>query len=326
VTKPFKFSILTLCSCFALYCFTLITFHLPGIFFESTPQNWLIFWRIDVPRVLLSILVGGTLAILGLIFQALFQNPMASPYTSGVSSAAALGAGLMLFSANFEDYFPWLSLTGGAFVSAGLALGMLLLLIKLRPFLDPSSLVLCGLVCNYFFSSLLLLVQYFSDPSQLYALSHWLMGNLNTIGYQTSIIIAACSVTGLIFFGSKHKALDLACLGDEVAITKGLNIAALRRDLLIVGSILVTVLVAHVGPIGFVGIIVPHISRILTGYSHKVNFYPTFILGAIFLSLSDLIARSCLEQTELPVGLITSLIGAPIFIFMLIRSKTYKFS
>ena len=203
---------------------------------------------------------------------------------------------------------------------------MLLLLIRLRPLLDPSSLVLCGLVCNYFFSSLLLLIQYFSDPSQLYALSHWLMGNLNIVGYQKIAVIGLCALVALWFFGNKHAELDLACLGDEIAVSKGLDITKFRRNFLIAGSILVTILVAHVGPIGFVGIIVPHVTRIFMGHSHRINFYPTFILGALFLSLSDLIARHCQEQTELPVGLVTSIVGAPIFILLLIRSKTYKFS
>jgi iron complex transport system permease protein len=322
----FKLQKATLFSCLGLYCLILLTFYLPGFFSEGIPQNWFIFWQIDLPRVLIGLIVGGTLAILGLVFQALFQNPMASPYTSGVSSAAALGAGLILFSSNLQLDLPWLSLTGGALISAGFALAMLLLLIRLRPLLDPSSLVLCGLVCNYFFSSLLLLIQYFSDPSQLYALSHWLMGNLNVIGYEKVILLGLCSFVALVFFGVKHKALDLACMGDELAITKGLDITKLRRNLLVSGSILVTLFVANVGPIGFVGIIVPHIARIFSGYSHRENFCPTFILGAIFLSLSDVIARHCLEQTELPVGLITSIVGAPIFILLLIQSKTYKFS
>ncbi len=300
-----------------------------GLFWGITDlkqeQFDLILFDIRIPRLLTVLMTGGILALLGLIFQALFQNSLASPYTSGVSAAAAFGAGLATYSNISISILGISSVTVGALLATIFALVMILTILKLMPEINSSALVLCGLICNYFFSSLLLMIQYLSDPGQLYGLTRWLLGNIVYYGYSQAIILAVIGATSLLYFYRSREQLDLMSLGDEIALSRGVDVNKLRKKLLILTSVITAILVAMVGPIGFVGIIIPHITRIYFGFSHGRNVMASFILGALFLSLCDVLAYSVLAQTELPIGLITTLIGAPVFIVLLIRNKTYKF-
>lgn len=290
-----------------------------------TPAESTIFWEIRLPRALMAFLVGASLSLCGLLYQSFFRNPLASPFTLGVSSGASLGA---LLNIKFGLITGLYSISGNsimAFTCAILTL-IIVFLISRRSYLsEQGSMLLVGLSISYLFSSLILLVQYLSNSSENFQISRWLMGGLES-STMIGVIGVALFLSLLIIFMFKFSwELDLISIDEELATSRGINIPRIRNYLFLISSAVVGIIVSIAGPIGFIGIIIPHLSRFFVGNRHKNLILFSLFIGGGLLSICDLFSRLIIAPAEIPVGVITAIIGAPFFLFVLTGSKRLRF-
>ncbi len=293
---------------------------------DSSSPDALILWSIRLPRLALGWVAGSGLALAGVLLQALFRNPLASPYTLGISSGAALGAGLVLAAAGglAGGGAAWLTqggAQGGALLGAALA-GLLVFLLGRRSrAAGGTGLLLAGVAVGFTLSSLLLLVQVLADPSQSLRILRWLMGGLDAAAWNHLPLPAL--VVGLAALGAwvGARPLDLLSLGEETAHTRGLAVARLVAAVFWTSTALVAVVVAVCGPIGFVGLMAPHAARLLVGPGHRRLLPAALLLGGAFLVLCDALARAVAAPAELPVGVITACLGGPLFLILLLRDS-----
>jgi iron complex transport system permease protein len=286
---------------------------------RGTDPAAIIFWQIRVPRVLAACVGGAGLALGGAVFQAIFRNPLATPYTLGVASGASLGVaaasslGLSLVVAGLS------TTTVAAFAGALLAVGVVWMLIRLRPNLSSTALLLAGVAMNFFFSSLILFMQYTASLGDSYRIIRWLMGGLGGVDLRTLVHMTPAVVLGALVVARHARGLDLLSTGTEIAASRGLAVNRTRTVLFLATSVMVGGVVATCGPIGFVGMMAPHICRLLVGSHHRSLLPASALFGGAFLVLCDTAARVVLQPTELPVGVITAFLGAPFFLWLLVR-------
>jgi iron complex transport system permease protein len=276
-----------------------------------------IFFLARLPRAVAAALVGGTLAAAGVVFQGLLRNPLATPYTLGVSAGASLGA---MVAITFGAAFPVASVATASLVGAFIAVTVVYVLASVRQHgMSTTVLLLAGVTLNSFFSALILFVQYLSDFAQTFRALRWLMGDLDVAGY--GAILASLPLIGIAFvtFVWLARPLNLLSLGAEAAGTRGLDVHRTQRIAFFSASLATGAAVAVGGPIGFVGIIVPHLVRLLVGADHRLVLPASTLFGGAFLVACDVIARTALAPIELPVGIITALIGGPFFLWLLVR-------
>lgn len=288
--------------------------------FENSGKNT-IFWQIRVPRVLLGFISGAVLAVSGMVFQALFRNPIASPYTLGVAGGASLGATIYIV-AGLPLYFWGFSLT--AFFSFAGALAAIFLVYSFSAWLrnfDSNVMILCGVVISFFFSSLIMFMQYLTDYTNTFKITRWTMGGLDTVGYEAVGNTVAFFIIGLIVIRFFIHDLNLISIDEELAISRGVNVVRVKKMLFIMTSLMIGVVVAFCGPIGFIGIVAPHISRMLVGASHGKLMTASILIGGIILVLCDTIGRLIMWPVELPVGIITSLVGGPFFLWLMVKKN-----
>lgn len=276
-----------------------------------------IIFDIRLPRTLLAIGVGGGLSVAGAVFQSLLMNPLADPYILGVSSGGSFGAVLALFLG--------LSFLGVQLLSfAGAAAVILLVLIVGHKYgrLQQNILLLSGVMIGAFFgAAILLLITLMNDT--LRTAIYWLVGNLSmadAFGAYYVLIVSLVISLGLII--NSHK-LNLLAMGDEDASNLGLSVRYVKSLIYLFSSLLVGVIVSISGVIGFVGLLIPHVTRLLFGADNRIVMPASFLIGASFLILADTIARTIISPAELPVGALTAIIGAPIFIYLLKRKNNY---
>ncbi len=290
----------------------------------SPPSSGLeseIFWRLRAPRVAVSYLAGAALALAGVVFQSMFRNPLATPFTLGVASGAALGA-----SAAIRLGFAW-SISGlsstaffafaGAMVSTLLVYGVG----RLRQGTTPVTMLLAGVAVSFLFSSVNLFIQYVSDFTQTFRIVRWLMGGLEVVGFGSVLEMLPLMAAGALATAVSLRELNLLATGEEIAASRGVDVPAIRRRLFVAVSLMVGGVVAVCGPIGFVGIMVPHIIRLLVGDDARVLAPASFLFGGIFLTVCDTAARTIIAPAEIPVGVITALLGGPFFLWLLTRSR-----
>lgn len=283
-----------------------------------------IFWSLRVPRVVAAFLAGAGLALSGMAFQALFRNPLATPFTLGVASGAALGAALYVRSGLSFALFSISGLSLSAFAGA---LGAILLvygLTQARSGFSVASMLLAGVAISFFFSSIILFIQYMSDFAQSFHILHWLMGSLAVTGVETVLEILPFVISGALIILFLSQELNLLATGELLAVSRGLNIRKVRSLLFFLTSLTVGGIVASCGPIGFVGMMVPHICRLLVGADHRFLTPATILFGGSFLTLCDTLARTLIAPAEIPVGVITALLGGPFFIWLLLRRASEK--
>jgi len=282
-----------------------------------------IFFLARLPRSLAAALVGGTLAAAGVVFQGLLRNALATPYTLGISAGASFGA---MFAITFGSAWPvlaWTGVTGASLAGAMLAVLVVYALASARHSgLSTTVLLLAGVTMNSFFSALILFVQYLSDFTETFRALRWLMGDLDVAGYQP--IIGALPLIGIALIACVWLArpLNLLSLGADAAATRGVDVRRAQRVAFFSGSLATGAAVSIGGPIGFVGIIVPHLVRLVVGADHRLVLPASFFFGAAFLVVCDVASRTVMAPLELPVGIITAIIGGPFFLWMLIRKKT----
>jgi iron complex transport system permease protein len=296
---------------------------LPRVFDTSVPfadnLDAQIFFLARLPRALAAALVGGTLAAAGVVFQGLLQNPLATPYTLGVSAGASLGA---MIAITFGASLPFVGVTGASLSGAALAVLIVYGLAQARHRgLSTTVLLLAGVTLNAFFSALILFVQYLSDFAQTFRAIRWLMGDLDVAGYGSMLAAAPFIVVAFAAFAWLARPLDLLTLGADAASSRGVNVAMAQRVAFFSASLATGAAVSVGGPIGFIGIIVPHLVRLVVGAGHRLVLPAATFFGATFLVLCDTLARTLLAPIELPVGIITALIGGPFFLWMLMRGR-----
>jgi iron complex transport system permease protein len=279
----------------------------------------IIFWQIRVPRVLAACIGGAGLALGGAVFQAIFRNPLATPYTLGVASGASFGVAAVS-SLGLSMVVAGLSTTTvAAFVGALLAVGVVWMLMRLRPNLSSTALLLAGVAMNFFFSSLILFLQYTASLGDSYRIIRWLMGGLGGVDLKTLVHMTPAVALGALVVARHARGLDLLSTGTEIAASRGLAVNRTRTVLFLATSVMVGGVVATCGPIGFVGMMAPHICRLLVGSHHRSLLPASALFGGAFLVLCDTAARVVLQPAELPVGVITAFLGAPFFLWLLVR-------
>ncbi|NOZ60207.1 MAG: iron ABC transporter permease [Calditrichaeota bacterium] len=295
---------------------------LTDIFSRSGDQVYSdVFWKIRLPRVLTAFLAGAALAISGMVFQAMFRNPLATPFTLGVSSGAAFGAAIYV---KIGLFFAFLGFSGQilfAFLGAFLSVIFVYGISRLKKGFTTNSMLIAGVAINFFFSSLILFIQYLSDFSRSFQIIRWLMGGFEMIGFRPVLTLLPVVFFGsLIIFFLTHE-INLLSLGEDIALSRGSDVQKLKIFLFFAISLMVGSVVAISGPIGFVGMMAPHICRLLVGNDHRFLAPVTFFFGGAFLLFCDILARTLISPAEIPVGVITSLLGGPFFLYLLIRSK-----
>jgi iron complex transport system permease protein len=281
-----------------------------------------IFWRLRLPRVLLGLLAGGALAIGGAGFQALFRNPLAEPYTLGVASGAALGAVLaqQLGPVDLLGRLPVVAVA--SFIGAITVSAVILGLAAGPRGVRSQTLLLAGIAMSLSCSALILFVQYWADFTRTFRMVRWMMGGLSVVGWREVAWVAVWVVLGSAVILSRRWELNQLLAGEETAASRGVDLARLRLLVLGATSAMVAAVVAVTGPIGFIGLVVPHLLRRWRGADHLFLLPACLAGGGAFLTLCDLAARRVMAPAELPVGVLTALLGGPFFLWLLIRRRS----
>lgn len=287
-------------------------------------ENWSkaqfnIIWLIRFPRVLLAVFVGAGLSVVGVTMQALVRNPLADPYLLGISSGASVGAVAALAFGVFAFAGPY-AISLGAFLGSLLTFLIVFLLAQNKGRLSPMRLVLSGIAVAYFFSGLTSFMTLTSDQQELArAVLAWLLGSLAGTDWAELILPGAALVLGSLYLVLQARSLNALSQGDETATTLGVDTTRFRRQLFLVVSLLTGTMVAVSGAIGFVGLMIPHVARLLVGADHRRVLPVSIFAGSIFLIWVDMVARIAFDPIELPVGVITALLGGPFFLWLLHR-------
>ena len=273
--------------------------------------------ELRLPRVLLAALAGGGLAVAGTAFQALTRNPLADPAVLGVAGGAALGAVLGQLWGLEGSLAATVGLSIAAFAGALLAASTVYLIAASGGALPVQTLLLAGVITGLFFSAVITLVVSLVDFARLGGILHWLMGSLGVVGYRAVGVVAVGTAIGTAMIYAQARALNLLALGEESALQLGVEAERVKRVVFVAASLLTGVIVAEVGPIGFVGLIVPHGVRLAIGADNRLLLPVAAGAGAIFLVLADALARLVVRPAELPVGVVTAFCGAPFFVYLL---------
>lgn len=283
-----------------------------------------IIWGVRMPRVLLGAFAGMALAMVGVIMQATIQNPLGDPYILGLSSGASLGATFSILI-GFSGVLSSFGAPLGAFLGALMASIFVYFLAKIGGRITPFKMILAGMVISSICSSLTSLIIFLSkDNEGIRTVNFWMMGSLAGAEWSNIVLPIAISVIPLIYFLTQYRNLNLMVLGDETSITLGLNIEKHRKIYMILSSLITGVIVSVCGTIGFVGIMIPHIVRLIFGTDHKTLLPFSALVGAIFLIWADVIARCAITNMELPIGIITSVIGAPFLLWLMVKGTGEK--
>jgi iron complex transport system permease protein len=279
-----------------------------------------IFFVARLPRTLAGACVGALFASAGVVFQGLLRNPLATPFTLGVSTGAALGA-VLAITFNLSLAFLGMSAVPvAAFAGSLIAVAIVYALAQARHRgLSTTVLLLAGVTMNSFFSAMIMFVQYFASFADTYRTLRWLMGDLDVASYQPILAAVPTMVVAFAVFAWLARPLNLLSLGPDSAESRGLDVTRAQRAAFFSASLATGAAVSIGGPIGFIGIIIPHLVRLLVGPDHRLVLPASALFGAAFLVACDLVARTILAPVELPVGIITALIGGPFFLWLLIR-------
>lgn len=281
--------------------------------FDLSEQQRTILFDIRLPRILLGACVGASLAVAGAGLQSLLRNPLAEPYLLGVSNGAALGTMLaFVFFQSFEWSRPLL-----AFAGAGLATVAVYRMAKSRAGMNVERLVLSGVIVTTFLSSVIVMLTTLLDAAKLRSFTFWLLGDLSQATLNGVYISLGAAAIGTVVLMSQAKALNLMMVGERDAFDFGVEVGRVRMLVFGASSLVVGAAVAASGSVGYVGLIVPHLVRLTVGSDNRLVVPFSAIAGAIFVVFADTIARTAIAPRELPVGAITALIGAPLFIYLL---------
>ncbi|MBN2527116.1 MAG: iron ABC transporter permease [Deltaproteobacteria bacterium] len=280
-----------------------------------------IVFSIRIPRVLVAMLCGAGLGLGGMSFQSMFRNPLATPFTLGVASGASLGAALYIQIGVVFAFAGISGVTLAAFAGALTSIAVVYGLTRLRQELSGNTMLLAGVALSFFFSSAIFFTQYLSDFTQSFRIMRWLMGGLEVHGFGTVLELFPIILGGLLVVLYLTHDLNALATGEEEAIGRGVNVARTRNLLFFSVSFMVAAVTATCGPIGFIGMMSPHICRLLIGANHRYLTPATALFGAIFLAWCDTLARTLIAPAEIPVGIFTALLGGPFFLWLLLSKN-----
>ena len=295
--------------------------------FGQSSINWRIWWSLRMPRLITASLVGAALATGGISLQAILRNPLAEPYLLGISTGAGVGLllGLLISSLGASAIIMFIGTPGLAFIGAGLTCTLVYMLSQRSGKLDCYSLILAGVIINSINSAIMLLIHLYMSQSQIANFASWMMGSITELGWNATIFFCAILILaswGCLIYRSAHY--NLLMLGDQVAESAGVEVFRLRAETFIVVSVSAACAVALAGPIGFIGLIVPHITRNLLKYDCRIQIVAIGFIGATFLLIAQTICSAfapyLLQTAHIPVGIITALTGGPFFLFLLVRN------
>ena len=289
-----------------------------------------IFWDLRLPRVLLAAVVGCALAVSGAVFQALLRNDLATPFTLGIASGASLGAVIAIYMGlegvlflNYKGFvFEVSTLPAAAFAGATLVLILVLGMVRIRgPGMDSVTLLLAGVTVSFFSSAMILLIQYLSDHTETYRMIRWMMGGLDTVGMAPFLQTFPVVLVGVIGIWLQAPSLNQLLTGELLAASRGVAVRRVRLSVMGIAAMITAAALAFTGPIGFIGLMVPHAMRRVVGSDHKWLIPASALGGGTLLPVCDAIARTVIAPTEIPVGVLTALLGSPFFLFILLRRR-----
>lgn len=281
-----------------------------------------IFFVARLPRVLAGALVGATLAAAGVVLQALLRNPLATPFTLGVSAGASLGAMLAVTMQLEATVLGFTSIPLASFAGSIVATGIVYALASSqRRGLSTNVLLLAGVTLNAFFSAVILFVQYLADFAEALRAIRWMMGGLDVAGYTPILAALPFIAVAFVAFATLPRTLNVLSIGSEAAASRGVEVIRAQRIAFLSASLATGAAVSLGGPIGFISIIVPHLVRLMVGADHRIVLPASALFGAAFLVLCDLIARTAMAPLEIPVGVVTALIGGPFFLWLLVKKS-----
>lgn len=290
------------------------------LFKDNVDANILFVARL--PRIFLGALTGAALAVAGAVFQALLRNDLAAPFTLGVSSGASLGAVIAIASGLSLSFLGFTMIPIAAFLGALGAIVLVFSLVRTRHGEFPTSvLLLAGVTANFFFAAMVMFIHYLSDFSQSFRIIRWLMGGLDITDYKTVLSITPLVLGGIAILMFVARDLNLISTGVHSAMSRGVDVSRSQKIGFVTASLITGAVVATSGPIGFVGLIVPHIVRLLVGPDLRLLIPASMFFGASFLIACDTVARTLIAPTEIPVGVITAILGGPFFVWLLKRKR-----
>lgn len=338
--KIFKENILTKKSCLlcALFIilFLIIVFSLNTGIAKVNFKNFgsdlyldNIILKIRLPRVLLAVLAGLILGATGAVMQSILRNPLASPYTLGISASSAFGAGLIIVLGRsflnpvlVNNYFSVLTILG----SFSIALITILIINQIAKAekSNNTTIILAGVALSYLFSAGLSFFKYIADQDELSTLTIWLLGGLFRAEWLDILVLTPTALIGIYLLALLAWDINTLNAGAEIALNLGVNVKKLRRRGTIIATLLTSIVVSFTGIIAFIGLIAPHLSRMIFGSDNRYLIFASALLGAIILLTADTLARTIISPAEIPVGIITSLLGAPFFLYMLLKKRGYS--
>jgi len=287
---------------------------------EADVTAAVILTQLRIPRVAMAFLAGGALAVAGAAFQALLRNPLATPHTLGVSSGGALGAVIAIA-------LGWTHVRLGVFGPVQIfslcgslgAIGLIYLLAQQRERFSTFKLLLAGVTLGLICSAVIMFVRYMADPHKLVIMDRWLMGGLSVRGYKSLASVLPLFLPATVLLFCQANNLNQLAFGEELAVGRGINVRQVQVWSFIAGSVLTASVVSVAGPIGFVGLLIPHAFRFMLGPDHRVLLLASFFGGGAFLTVADTVARTAVAPTQLPVGVLTAMMGGPFFLILLVK-------
>lgn len=296
----------------------------PFLNLEVSSKVDVIVWDIRLPRIVLGIVAGAGLAISGAAMQGIMRNPLVSPFTVGISSAAGFGASVaIIFGAGMVGGGKYLIITN-AFVFALLAAFLVYSLARIRG-MRPETLILAGIALMYFFSAATSLLQYIATQEELHAVVHWLFGSLTGANWENILVVSIIFACCLPFLIKYSWDLNALVAGDDVATTLGVNTRRVRTVCMALATLITAGIICFTGIIGFVCLVAPHITRMIIGADHRFLLPCSCILGGLLLLGADTIGRTAFQPITIPVGIVISVIGVPFFVYLLLRTRKEYF-
>lgn len=278
--------------------------------------------QVRLPRVVLGFLVGGGLAVVGVALQALLRNPLADPYVLGISSGAALGAAVAIFLGIGRTVLAISALPAFAFAGGLIALIVVYRIAAVQGRFSVYILLLAGVILNSIFSAVIMFLTSIMSPNRSFGTMAWLMGTLTAPTYPAMVALVAYLITGGLILIWQAKPLNLMALGEESALSMGVNVSRVKRIVFVTSALLTGAVVSVSGMIGFIGMVVPHAVRLVTGADHRLLLPASALVGGTALVAADTVARIVLAPGEIPVGVVTALAGGPFFIALLMKRKS----
>lgn len=280
--------------------------------------------EVRLPRVSLGFVAGAALATAGMAFQALFRNALATPYTLGVSAGASLGAAIYVYLGVTASLAGLPGYAFAALAGALISIALVYAVARATYGFSSSTLLLAGVAISFLFTSVILAIQYIGDVTTSFRIGRWLLGGLEVVGFVPVMHVLPFAVVGIATLLAISRDLDLLVVGEEAAAARGVPVTTVKKLIFAAASVMVGGVVATCGPIGFVGLVVPHIGRIVLGPRHRTLAPFSVLAGGTFLVACDTVGRTVVAPVEIPVGIITALIGGPFFLAMLVRGQTQQ--